>query len=350
MNAKGLLGGLAAMVLLAAPLAAQQSEQASEKDRSQAEAQMKKAEQQMRDAEQQLRDAERALRDAAQRMAQLHMDATLRHMDRKLVVFSDRPRLGVVLRSEANPKTDAIGAYVEALTPGGPAEEAGLQPGDIIVKFNGEALAAAKSEGEEDESAPTAKLMDLAHDLKDGDKVTLEYRRGSDTKTVTVTATRAVGPHLRMITVPEVPLVEIPEIDVPDIGDIDVDVHTTARAWRDMELVALNPVLGEYFGTSEGILVVSTPTESPLKVKAGDVILKIGDRTPSSPAQAMRILRSYEPGEAIALQVMRKREKVAISVQAPPHSTGSFRWHGKVPTPPDPRMPPQAPVGPASKL
>ena len=347
MNTKGLLGGLAAMVLLAAPLPAQQSEQVSEKDRSQAEAQMKKAEQQMRDAEQQLRDAERALRDAAQRMAQLHMDTTLRHMDRKLVVFSDRPRLGVVLQSAANPKTDAIGAYVEALTPGGPAEEAGLRPGDIIVKFNGEALAAAKSEGEEDESAPTARLMDLAHDLKDGDKVTLEYRRGSDTKTVTVTATRAVGPHLRMISLPKAPLVDIPAIEVPDVGDIDVNFYAAGRPWRDVELVALNSGLGEYFGTTQGLLVVSTPNDSPLKLTAGDVILKIGDRTPTSPEQAIRILRSYEPGESVAIQVMRKREKMTVSVQMPAPEPAPFPWHGGVPKPP---QPPAAPPQPSNRL
>ena len=86
--------------------------------------------------------------------------------------------------------------------------------------------------------------------------------------------------------------------------------------------MALNPELGEYFGTAEGILVVSTSKDGPLKLKAGDVILKIGDRTPTTPTQAMRILRSYEPGETVALQVMRKREKLSISVQVPPHRTG----------------------------
>jgi len=349
MNTRGILARFAIVLLLvAAPLAAQETTKETEKARRDAEAQMKQAEQQMHDAEQQVREAEKAMQEAAEKLGDLHMESNFKRTERKVVIFSDRARLGLVLQSEKNPKTDTIGAYVEALTPGSPAEEAGLQPGDIIVKFNGEVLASAKVEADEDESVPTAKLMELAQNLKDGDKVTLEYRRGSETKTVTVTATRAMGPRIRMVTVPDQPLIEIPDIEVPDAPDIDVDIRTTARPWRDMELVALNPALGEYFGTSEGILVVSTSKDGPLKLKAGDVILKIGDRTPTTPTQAMRILRSYEPGESVVLEALRKREKVTISVQAPPHRTGSFRWYGKGPIPPDPRISVQQPVPPIS--
>ena len=344
MNTKRILARLAIVLLLVtAPVAAQETTKEAEKARREAEAQMKKAEQQMR-------EAEMAMREAAEKLGDLQMERNLKRVARKVVIFSDRARLGLVLQSEKNPKTDAIGAYVEALTPGSPAEEAGLRAGDIIVKFNGEPLASATVEADEDESAPTARLMELARDLKDGDKVALEYRRGSETKTVTVTATRAMGPRVRMVIVPEQPLIEIPDIEMPDVPDIDVDVHTGGRPWRDMELVALNPELGEYFGTSEGILVVSTSKDGPLKLKAGDVILKIGERTPTTPTQAMRILRSYEPSETVALQVMRKREKVAISVQVPPHRTGSFRWYGEAPETPEPPAAPAPPAPPAPKL
>jgi len=345
MKTSKFLAGMASLLLLAGPLSAQDSTKDAERARREAEAQMKNAEQQMR-------EAERAMRDAAEQLAKLHIerDKQIRKMERKVVVFGERARLGLVLQSEKNPRTDAIGAYVEALTPGSPAEDAGMQPGDIIVRFNGEPLASAKVEADEDESVPTARLMELAQDLKDGDKVTLEYRRGGETKTVTVTATRPVGPHFKMFTVSEPLPIEIPEVEVPDLGDIDVDVYTIGRPWRDMELVALNPELGEYFGTAEGILVVRTAKEDPLKLRSGDVILKIGDRTPSTPAQAMRILRSYEPGETMALQVMRKRGKLTVSVQAPPHRTGATLWPSTAPKPPEPPAPPAPPAPPGTKL
>ena len=230
MKTTRLLAGLGTLLLLAAPAAAQETSKDTEKARRDAEAQMKKAEQQMKQAEQQMREAETQMRDAARQLGDLHVERDLKRAERKVVIFGDRARLGLVLQSEKNPKTDPIGAYVEGLTPGSPAEEAGLQPGDIIVKFNGEALASAKVEADEDESASTAKLIELARNLKDGDKVTLEYRRGAETKTVTVTATRAMGPRIRMVTVPEHPLIEIPEIEVADLPDFDVDVHTTASS------------------------------------------------------------------------------------------------------------------------
>lgn len=344
MNTRRILASFAIVLLLvAAPVAAQEGTKETEKARREAEAQMKQAEQQMR-------EAERAMQEAARKLGDLRMEKNLKRVDRKVVIFGDRARLGLVLQSEKNPKTDAIGAHVEALTPGSPAEEAGLQPGDIIVKFNSEPLASAKVEADEDESVPTARLMELARNLKDGDKVTLEYRRGDETRTVAVTATRAMGPRIRMVTVPEQPLIDISQIEVPDVLDIDVDVHTSARPWRDIELVALNPELGEYFGTTDGILVVSTSKDSPLKLKAGDVILRIGDRTPTTPTQAMRILRSYEPRETVALQVMRKRERLSISVQVPPHRTGSFRWYGEAPETPEPPAAPAPPAPPAPKL
>ncbi len=345
MKTSKFLAGMAALLLLATPISAQDSTKDAEKARREAEAQM-------RDAEKQMREAERAMRDAAEQLAKLHIDRDkqMRKIQRKVVVFGQRARLGLVLHSERNAKTDAIGAYVEALTPGSPAEEAGMQPGDIIVRFNGEPLASAKVEADEDESVPTARLMELAKDLKDGDKVTLEYRRGEQSHTITVTATRPVGPHFKMFTVSEPTSIEIPEIEVPDLGDIDVDVYTIGRPWRDMELVALNPDLGEYFGTAEGILVVRTAKEDPLKLRSGDVILKIGDRIPTTPAQAMRILRSYEPGETMAIQVMRKRAKLTVSVQAPPHRAGGMRWYGTAPKPPEPPAPPAAPAPPGTKL
>jgi S1-C subfamily serine protease len=339
------LAAVAALLLLAGPLTAQETTKDAEKARREAEAQM-------RNAEKQMRDAERAMREAAERLArfQSENDKRIRKIDRRVVLFGERARLGLVLQSEKNPKTDPIGAYVEALTPGSPAQEAGLQPGDIIVKFNGEPLANAKVDADEDESVATARLMELAKNLKDGDTVSLEYRRGDQTRTVAVKATRALGPHIKMVTVPEQPLIDIPEIEIPDVGDIDVDVYTVGRPWRDMDLVALNPELGEYFGTAEGVLVVHTAKDSPLKLKSGDVILKIGDRTPTTPAQAMRILRSYEPGETMALQVMRKHEKFTVSVQAPPRRTGAMQWHNPAPEPPEPAAPPVAPAPPATKL
>src|SRR5256712_4942347 len=99
--------------------------------------------------------------------------------------YSDnRGRIGVVVRTDASPETDKLGAKLEAVTPGGPAEKAGLKAGDIITKFNGTGLAGVKPE-DEDESGPGQKLIELARKLAPGDTVQIEYRRGGDTKNAT---------------------------------------------------------------------------------------------------------------------------------------------------------------------
>ena len=85
------------------------------------------------------------------------------------------------------------------------------------------------------------------------------------------------------------------------------------RRTGNMELTALTPRLGRYFGTDHGILVVRAPTHGVLNLEDGDVILSIGGRTPVSSSQAIRILTSYDPGEKIRLVVLREHRRVEIT-------------------------------------
>ena len=115
-----------------------------------------------------------------------------------------------------------------------------------------------------------------------------------------------------------------------------------------MDLVSLNPDLGEYFGTSTGLLVVRAPEDSPFKLKGGDVLLKIGDRAPATPTQAFRILDSYEPGETIRLEVLRMHQKTDLNVTVPQEASErkQFKWRMKTPEAPAPPAPPAAPLPP----
>jgi S1-C subfamily serine protease len=335
MKTRWMLNAALGVLLLAAPLVAQ-TDATQEKEKSDAEAQMRQAEQQMR-------QAERQMREAARRLAKMSVDTKyLKDIAKRVVIFDDHARLGVVLRSGSDPKTNAIGAYVEALSPGGPAEEAGLRAGDIITTFDGKPLAGANTDVEEGECGPCRKLTELAATLKDGDKVDLGYRRGASNGTVTVIARRLLGPNVRILGIPGAHDIEIPDIEVPDV-DIDV---LGGRPWRDIDTVAMNAELGRYFGTSDGLLVVRAPKDNPLKLEGGDVILKIGERTPASPTQAMRILRSYDPGDTVTLQVVRKHEKLTLSAKVPARRAGSLRWREGAPAPPAAPAAPAAPAPP----
>jgi hypothetical protein len=122
------------------------------------------------------------------------------------------------------------------------------------------------------------------------------------------------------------------------------------KNWLDMELVALNPSLGEYFGTSEGLLVVECDKDSSLQLKPGDVLLKIGDHKVVSPSQAYRVLRTYEPGESANLEIMRKQKRQTLSMTVPErHKMKTIREKKRleVPAPPASPVPPTPPAPPA---
>jgi S1-C subfamily serine protease len=84
-----------------------------------------------------------------------------------------------------------------------------------------------------------------------------------------------------------------------------------------MELATLTPRLGAYFGTDKGVLVVRAPAAGALKLEDGEVILSIDGRVPASGPHATRILASYQPGEAIHLEIMRERKTRKISTTMP---------------------------------
>jgi S1-C subfamily serine protease len=220
-------------------------------------------------------------------------------------------RIGILVKTGAAPSTDSIGAWVEAVTPGGPAAKVGLKAGDIITRFNGTSLAGVPAP-EETASGPGRKLVALARALSPGDTAPIEYRRGNDAKRV------------KLVTEDLNAWMAVDRADIPDAAAFPAQrggepgfSFCFGDAWCDMELVSLTADLGEYFGTKEGLLVVKAPGDSSLPLKSGDVLLSIGGRRPTSPSHAMRILRSYEAGETVAIDILRKQKRVSLAWQVP---------------------------------
>ena len=240
-----------------------------------------------------------------------------------------RGRIGVLVNTVADSASDRYGARIDGVTPGGPAEKAGLKSGDIITKFNGKALTGTGSADlDSDESAPGHRLVELAHDLDPGDTVKIEYRRGSETKSATLVADEGrafafdgMGPMMRGEM--EMPKMPFAFGDGDDHMDMGMGAFCMGDAWCELDLVTLNPDLGDYFGTKDGVLVVKAPADSGLPLKGGDVILSIGGRKPTSPSHAMRILRSYDAGETVSIELMRHQKRTTISWTVPDENR---RW------------------------
>jgi PDZ domain-containing protein len=229
----------------------------------------------------------------------------------------NRARIGVLVNREANAETDKIGAKIDAVTPGGPADKAGLKAGDIITRFNGKALA-GESADDADESGPGNRLVELVGDLDPGDTVRVEYRRGTEAKTATLVTDEqdyAFAGRLPSVREFEMPKTPMPFVFSPE-GEGGFSM-CMGDAWCDLDLVTLNSDLGDYFGSKDGVLVVKAPADSALPLKGGDVILSIGGRKPTTPAHAMRILRSYDAGETVAIEIMRHQRRQTLSWVVP---------------------------------
>ncbi len=267
------------------------------------------------EARQRVEEARRALAEATRELVRLEGDHDL--LMPRPMVWTDPSRayLGVVLRSQEHGTV----ATIAAVTPGGPADEAGVKAGDAIVSVNGEAVESGGDEGAAD------RVRDLVSDLEDGDEVTLVLRRDGDDRTVTVTARPLTPADFALRFAPglglhgdddTLPWVEAPEMpEMPDL--IHVYPLELLRRWRDMELVRVTADLGSYFGTDEGLLVVRPPDDASLGLRGGDVILSIGGRAPADPSHALRILRSYEPGETIPFELMRHQHRITVRVEVP---------------------------------
>ncbi len=233
-------------------------------------------------------------------------------------VMSRRARLGLKVNLRAR-ESDSVGAYVDAVTPNGPAAKAGIRSGDVITRVDGRSVLAGGPPVSRDdrESLPGLRLIELAATLEPNDTIPVEFRRGKERKTVSVVTAdepnilfrgrpdgRAFAfrysPDGRM-TMP---------LDEDDLLSGGPFLYGSPLA--HLELAPLNPDLGQYFGATAGVLVISVPTESELGLKGGDVVLAVDGRAPESPSHLLRILRSYDEAESFKAEVLRNRKRVSV--------------------------------------
>ncbi|HET9151059.1 MAG TPA: PDZ domain-containing protein [Gemmatimonadales bacterium] len=230
--------------------------------------------------------------------------------DRLALTLTDRPRLGLTLTNDSATKSQ--GARVADVMEDSPAAKAGIREGDIITKLNGQSI------GGDD---PSGKLAELAQKLEVGDTAKLEYKRDGKTMNATLVAADLGGARWAM-GMPMTRNLERLQMDMPrgwagPDGDMSRTFTFFGGRPMGLDLVEMNSGLGEYFGTSTGLLVTDTPRDSTMPLRAGDVILSIDGRTPTSEAHAARILGSYNPGETVKFEIMRKKSRQSVTWTVP---------------------------------
>lgn len=245
------------------------------------------------DVERQLETARKNLEQAAQDVARLSSELSTHAMEQFMPMFEPgRSILGVQV--ERSP--DGPGARVREVSPGGPAAEAGIRPGDVIVALNGTTLT---------RSEPSRQVRDIMRGVKPDSRVSVRVMRDGKAQDFTVTA-RASPSIFATTHGPD--MSNWPELQ---------GAFMFHRPLRDLELVTLTPGLGSYFGTDKGVLVARAPADGALKLQDGDVILAIDGRQPTSGSHATRILGSYQPGEKISLRVLRQHKTLELEATLP---------------------------------
>ena len=335
----------------------------AEAKRSEAQAQRAEADKSRAEAEVELGRMREQMRELSRKMADLSIklgDVGPRTYAYRYLGNPERAMLGVVLAPAKQ------GVRISGVTPGGPAEKAGVRNGDVVIAIDGKTVS-----GEDD-------AMERLHDLKIDQSVKLTVQRDGKNSDLAVKAERREPYNLAYAFGNS----DMPDVDIeghdesheflpPDFHDrVQAQVdramrraqiterdaeriaeragHQAERAlqhlhistpWWGLNLASLNPDLGNYFGTDKGALVLSAD-ESLQALKPGDIVQQVDGEKVERPEDALRLLREQRPGTELKVQVLRQHKPLTLSMKAP-------EWKGMfVPRPPVPPAPPAPPTAP----
>ena len=210
--------------------------------------------------------------------------------------------IGVWLELELDGELEDRGARVTRIVDGGPADRAGVRAGDVIISFNGRDLTQPLDEDTEarlddDQSIPAQRLVALLEDHTPGEPVAMEVERRGERMSLTVT------PRERE---------DVPRWRV-QLGTPDIRAFLMPARGHGLDLVELNPGLGAYFGTEEGVLVADMDDDSRLGLRPGDVVVAVDGRDVDDGAELRRILGSYEGDEEIEFRIWRDGSETTVT-------------------------------------
>lgn len=254
-------------------------------------------------------------------------------------VFRARPggaHLGVAIEdldregAEEAGLSRARGVRVTDVRDGTPAAEAGLREGDVILRFDGEDVRSARQ------------LVRLVRETPPGRQVGVELLRDGDRRTVEVRVGERPGgwPGLDEERMEEIheqiedamerhgdAMERLKELRLrTEDGDFEVDVpgmpHAAFgdRARLGVRLQRLTDQLADHFGVEDGgALVASVREGSPAAdagLRAGDVIVRVGDRDVDGPADVARAVRRSEAGP-VSVELVRDGDRRSVTVELP---------------------------------
>jgi C-terminal processing protease CtpA/Prc len=222
----------------------------------------------------------------------------------EIIRLSDHPWLGVQISdaSDTEGLSAKHGAYVNDVVADSPADSAGLRIGDVIIRFGEveilEAEDLTRAVGQSEKNEPVGIVV-----IRDGREQRLSV-------------TLRDRPHRHALRMP-------PPHDRQRI------VITQNYGRLGVSVINLSSQLREYFKVPEGsgVLVEKVHAETPAEkagIRAGDVIIKVGDRNIDTARRLRRVLSTYDAGEQIQVELIREGTKRTVTAQLEERSSTEF--------------------------
>lgn len=228
---------------------------------------------------------------------------------------------------------DVRGVAIEKVVADSPAQKAGLQDGDVIVRFNGEEVTSYR------------KLTRLIGETAPDHQAKVTVLRDGRERDVTVTIGKQPAPQFRTgsftaavpsgtFSVPTMPTFNMESI--PRTGTTDFFVWNnkdgnfvfSPTRQLGVGISGLTKQLGDYFGVTDGkgVLINNVNDDSPAAkggLKAGDVIVEVEGKPVSNSMELLRGISEKKEGE-VTLTIVRNRNRQTVKVTPEKLKEGEF--------------------------
>ncbi len=235
------------------------------------------------------------------------------------------------------------GAIVNSTFDDSPADEAGIQEGDIIVAIN------------DSKVTDSDDLADFISDYIEGDKVDVVLIRDGSKKVVSVTlGERKVNRYSdkrryknkydrrdnknrffgRLSPVPSVP--SIPHVPSAPFVVFDNNNGNKCRwyssgSYIGVTITSLTEQLGDFFGVEDGkgVLITEVLTDSPAEkagLKAGDVVTGVDGEEIENSSDLQELISEYDQGDMVEISYVRNKKIKAVKVEIAENDSKGYRY------------------------
>ncbi|MCY3600574.1 MAG: PDZ domain-containing protein [Gemmatimonadetes bacterium] len=226
------------------------------------------------------------------------------------------------------------GVYIDRVMDGEPASEAGIEEGDVVVAWYGERVESVAELRRLLGETPPGRVVDLTV-LRDGAErdvsVELAERMGFFSGTGGMTfvspqidlSRRVVDASRERVRAAQLAEraremeVRVREAQEGVAEGLSRVFYLSGRLRLGASTQSLGDQLAEYFGVEGGVLVTSVHEDTPAAeggLRAGDVIVGLGDEDVDDPNDLRRALADLDPGE-VSLRIVRDGAQQTLTVE-----------------------------------